>query len=152
MLKLEEEIRSCRADSREYRASSIDLKEEVERLKQPASLCDLGRRLCRLLNKYEERLDDMADQVERFQSGTDQNDKHLTGGPAGIGRGPSFDVLGSATAHTAEMGRAKLVYIEKSSNACEEIHTATRLHIQKNIHKARVLNLSEGKLDKHKGE
>lgn len=140
VLKVEEEIGSYRGDSREYRASLIELKEEVERLKQSASLCDSERRLCCLLNEYEERLDGMADQVDRFQSRGDKLDK-LAHAPAGIQREPSFDVLETATPHTVEMGRAKLVYIEKSNNPSEEIHTATRLHFQKTIHKAKVLNL-----------
>lgn len=140
ILKLEEEIGSYRGDSREYPALLIELKEEVGRLKQSASLCDSERRVCCLLNEYEERLDDIADQVDRFQSRGDKLDK-LAHAPAGIQREPSFDVLETATSHTAEMGRAKLVYIENSNNPNEEIHTATRLHFQKNIHKAKVLNL-----------
>lgn len=140
ILKLEEEIGSYRGDSREYRASLIELKEELERIKQSASRFDLERRLCGLLNQYEERLGGMADQVDRFQSRGDKLDK-LAHAPAGIQKEPSFSVLKTATAHTAEMGRAKLLYIEKSNNPREEIHTATRLHFQKTIHKAKVLNL-----------
>lgn len=91
----------------------------------------------------------MADQVDRFQSRRDQHDKLLAHASAGIRREPSFDVHEPATAHTAEMGRAKLVYIDKSNRPSEKIRTATRLYFQKTIHKAKVLNLSEEKLDKH---
>lgn len=143
--KLEEEIRSCREGLRGYQASLIGLSEEVERLKQPASPSDLNRTLCCLMSEHEKRVDEMADQVDRAQSHTDQHT------PAGIHREPSFDVLSPATAHIAERGRAKLVYIEKSNSPSEEkIHTATRLRIQKNIHKPKVLNLREGRSDKHK--
>lgn len=152
ILKLEEEVRSCREVLRGYQASLIGLSEELERLKQPASPCDLDRkRLCCLTSEYEKRGDEMVDQVDRAQSHTDQHDNGLAHTPAGIHQEPSLDVLRAATAHIVEMGRAKLVYIEKSKAPSEEeIHTATRLHIQKNIHKPKVLNFREGRSDKHK--
>lgn len=143
--KLEEEIRSCREDLRGYQALLIGLSEELERLKKPASPSDLDRRLCCLMSEHEKRVDEMADQVDRAQSYTDQHT------PSDIHREPSFDVLSPATAYIAERGRAKLVYIEKTVNPSEEkIHTATCLRIQKNIHKPKVLNLREGRSDKHK--
>lgn len=89
----------------------------------------------------------MAEQVDKFQSRRDQHDKLLAHAPISIQREPSFDIF---EPHTAEMRRAKLVYIDKSNNPSEEIHTATRLYFQKNIHKAKALDLSEEKLDKHK--
>lgn len=152
ILKLEEEIRSSREVLRGYQASLIGLSEEVERLKQPASPCGLDRkRLCCLTSEYEKRGDEMVDQIDRVQSHTDQHDNSLAHASAGIRREPSPDVLKPATAHIVEMGRAKLVYIEKPKTPSEEeIHTATRLHIQKNIHKPKVLNLREGRSDKHK--
>lgn len=152
ILKLEEEIRNCKEVLREYQASLTGLSEEVERLKQPTSPCDLDRkRLCGLMSEYEKRGDEMVDQVDRVQSHTDQHDHSLAHTSAGIYREPSLDVLKPATAHIVEMGRAKLVYIEKPKPSSEEdIHTATRLHIQRHIHKPKVLNLREGRSDKHK--
>lgn len=154
-LKLEEEIRTCREVLREYQASLIGLSEEVERLKQPTSPRDLDRkRLCCLMSEYEKRGDEMVDQVDRVQSHTDQHDNSLAHTPAwpSFHREPSLDVNKQATAHMVEMGRAKLVYIEKPKTPSEEdIHTATRLHIQKNINKPKVLNLREGRSDKDNG-
>lgn len=151
ILKLEEEIRSCREGLQGYQASLIGLSEEVERLKQRASPCDLDRRLRCLMSEYEKRVDDMVDQVDRVQSHMDHNDRLLAHAPAGIHREPSLDALEPATAHIAEMGRARLVCIKRrNSPGEEEIHKATRLHIQKNIHKPKVLNLREGRSDEHK--
>lgn len=154
ILELEQEIRSCREVLREYQASLIGLSEEVERLKQPTSPCDLDRkRLCCLMSEYEKKGDEMVDQVDRSQSHTDQHDNSFAHSLAGIHREPSLDVLKPATAQMVEMGRAKLVYIEKPKTPSQgDVHTATRLQIQKNIHKPKVLNLREGRSDKHKEE
>lgn len=151
ILKLEEEIRNCKEVLREYQASLIGLSEEVERLKQPNSPCDLERKqLCCLMSEYEKRGDEMVEQVDRVQSHTDQHDHSLAHTPAGIHREPSLDVLKPSTTHIVEVGRAKLVYIEKPKTPSEEdIHTATRLHIQKHIYKPKVLNLRERRSDKH---
>lgn len=179
IVKLEQEIRSCREVLREYQTSLISLSKEVEQLKQQrgTSPCDFDRKrllCCCLRSEYddegEKREDEMVEQVEKrvrswHTSTTDQHDNEnstLAHTPSGIiidreepGR-LDDDVLlkpATATATTAqivEMGRAKLVYIEKPPKTTptptpseEDIHTVTRLHIQKNIHKPKVLRLRE---------
>lgn len=115
------------------------------------------------MSEYDEKIgDEMVDQVEkRVQSHTtDQyDDNTLAHTPTSIihREEPSrLDVLKpAATAQIVEMGRAKLVCIEKpkTSSSEEDIHTVTRIHIQKNIHKPKVLNLREkGKVGQSQGK
>lgn len=165
IVKLEQEIRSCGEVLREYHTSLISLSEEAEQLKQPTtSPCDLDRnKLSGLMRSEfdEKKRDEMVDRVERVQSHTDhQHDNNTiahTFAGCSIYREPSLNVLKPATAHMVEMGRAKLVYIEKPKTPTpseeEDVYTVTRLNIKKNIHKAKVLNVREekGRSDKSQG-
>lgn len=150
--KFEAEIESCKASMRDNRFSLMDLKEEVKSLHKPSKHDDLEQQFRLILDGYDNRMEDMTDQLTKIRLRSEGHEKVLSDVRDIQARVLSFDDFESAAADTL-MDNAKEIETQKKlaiENACEVDSLKKKLEsLIEDFHTER-LNQSLGDMNKER--